>query len=197
MSKRKREQKPFDVGDFIRPGGQALDTAVNSLLEAREPSSSPQPSGQPVDKKRAQLTPTSQSVGIRVVGLRALSHNGEQSVFQLHTDALKLVIDLAASDEWLNSALRFDADFQLVDMLSGRVRLDVWSRQLGVQWGRFFWIALGNNSGPDPRHFTTPAVWGLDPGLYIFRCLIEFGSTVVHSPVHQIAIRVSGSYTGR
>jgi hypothetical protein len=197
MSKRKREQKPFDVADFIRPGGQALDTAVNSLLEGRVPSPPAQPSGQPVDKNQAQLTPASQPAGIRVVGLRALSRNGEQSVFQLHTDALKLVIDLAASDEWVNSALRFDADFQLVDMLSGRVRLDIWSRQLRVQWGNLFWIALGNNSGPDPRHFTTPAIWGLDSGLYIFRGLIEFGSTIVHSPTHEIAIRVSGSYAGR
>jgi hypothetical protein len=192
MSKRKSEKTPFDVTEFIRQGKQDLEVAVSSLLETKAAPAQPQPRDTSVLAAKEQQLAASRP-GIRIAALRTLGRQGEQSVFDLYTDALKLAVDLIASPESVSSGARFDCNFQLVDYSTGRARVDVWSRDLKVQWGHDFWISLGNNSGPDLQQHTTPAKWRLVPGLYIFRALVEFGRSVVYSPATAVAIRVSDS----
>jgi hypothetical protein len=196
MSNPKREKTPFDVAGFIQRGKQDLEPAVATLLETKALPAPARPAEDIAGVSRQQPVPASRAE-IRIVALRTLGQQGEQSVFEMHADALKLAVDLTASHESVSSEMRFDCSFQLVDYSTGRVRVEMWSRNLKVQWGHDFWISLGNNSGQDPRQFTTPAKWGLDPGLYIFRALVESGRSVVYASATEVGIRVFDSQAKR
>ncbi len=185
MSKRKSPKTPFDVGDFIKSSEQDLGSAVESLLESKTGS----PAAPQEERSSSAIQPA-----VSVRRMLTLSQHGEQSMFLVDSDALKLVIDLTAAHELVNADARFHANFQLVDYSTGLVHVNHWSENLTLQWGHEFWISLGSNEGPDPSHYTTPAKWGLVPGLYIFRSLIEFGRTVVYSPAKEIAIRISAPH---
>jgi hypothetical protein len=192
MSKRKPQKTPFDVAGFIKSSERDVSGAVSSLLESKASARQSQPAPTAAEPlKDAAMSAIQPAVRIR--GVRALSQTGQpQSVFVFDQDALKLVIDLTAAHDLVNSDARFHADFQLVDFATGRVAVDRWSANLRLEWGHEFWISLGNNKGPDPSDYTTPAKWGLTPGLYIFRSLVEYGRTIVYAPAAEIAIRISG-----
>jgi hypothetical protein len=186
MGKRKTPKTRFDISDFVNSSGQDLSAAVGSLLAPKVPAAQSTP---PAGELRPAMNLGNQPAFF-IRKLRALSQAGETSFFRLDSDALKLVVDLTAEREMVHSDIRFHAGFQLAEYATGHVATNRWLSDLRLQWGHEFWISLGHNDGPDERNYTTPKKWGLRPGVYLFRSLIEYGRTIVYAPKQEIAIRI-------
>jgi hypothetical protein len=110
--------------------------------------------------------------GIAVAGVRTASQAGNQNVFLLNADALALVIDITATQALVSSGRRFDANFQIIEFATNNVRVNQAWNSIAFSWGTNFWISQGNNWGPNPSDYTTPAKWGLAAGLYMFRATL-------------------------
>ena len=110
--------------------------------------------------------------GISISGVRTAGQAGTQSVFLLNTDALALVIDISATAAFVGSGRLFDANFQIIEFSTNNVKVNQPSNNVGFSFGQFFWISRGNNWGPNPSDYTTPAKWGLSAGLYMFRATV-------------------------
>lgn len=113
-----------------------------------------------------------QAITVAITRVRTASQAGTQETFRRTGDALALVLDVAASQDLVDSGLRFDANFQILDYQTNTVRRSVWTRNSAFSWGTHFWISQGNNWGP-ASDYTTPEKWGLPVGVYALRGTIE------------------------
>jgi hypothetical protein len=115
---------------------------------------------------------------LTITGARTASNGvADRSVFRRTMDALVLTMDIAATQDLLDLGLRYDATFQIINAQTNAVVRQVTTANAAFGHGRFFWISQGNNWGPAPSDFTTPAKWGLGPGIYIFRGFITVRDT--------------------
>lgn len=130
------------------------------------------------------------SLRIDIAGVRTSSQAGAQQVFLRSTDALTLVMDLVASSALVSSGRKFDANFQIIDFLTNAVKVNQWWRDIGFAWGTHFWISQGNNWGPNTSDYTTPAKWGLNTGVYIYRATVEVQGIGPFSFSRDYAFRV-------
>lgn len=157
------EDPPSRHGSF----GEDFDEVERALaLELRGPAASddaPGPAGGDVHV---------QAVTVALSGVRTASQAGAEVTFSRTGDALALVLDIAASQELVDSGLRFDANFQILDYSTNTVRRSAWTRNSPFAWGTHFWISQGNNWGP-PASYTTPEKWGLPVGVYALRGTVE------------------------
>jgi hypothetical protein len=131
-----------------------------------------------------------QAITLAISGVRTASQAGTQVAFRRTGDALALVLDIAASQELVNSGRRFDANFQIIDYSTNAVRRSVWTRNSAFSLGTHFWISQGNNWGP-AASYTTPEKWGLPVGLYALRGTIEVLGigTFAFSSEHPFRVR--------
>ena len=160
MSKgRKRNPEEFDFNKFLQPAKEDIRGALGSILQK-----APGPDkNEPHDNKRE----------FHVTRVKTRSQRGDTQSFRHDEEALVLVIEVAASEAILQSGHRFHANFQVIDWASNAVKRDNWSRDLKFEWGPRFWLSEGNDWGPASEDYTTPAVLGLERGLYAFRALLE------------------------
>lgn len=130
------------------------------------------------------------ALSIDIASVRTSSQAGAQQVFLRSTDALTLVMDLVASSALVSSGRKFDANFQIIDFLTNAVKVNQWWRDIGFSWGTHFWISQGNNWGPNASDYTTPAKWGLNTGVYIYRATVEVQGIGPFSFSRDYAFRV-------
>lgn len=99
---------------------------------------------------------------LRIRGLRTVNQRQENAtLFHPFGDALSLTLDLSASPDLL--ALRqasFSAEFQIFDPHLHKVVVTSYYGDT-FNWGPYFWISKGINSGP-PTGYQTPYKWGLN-----------------------------------
>jgi hypothetical protein len=155
---------PAREGSF----GETLDEAERALAVERLQPSDRQAADGPAIPDGVEL----QAITIAISGARTASQAGAQETFLRTVDALALVLDIVASQDLVNSGLRFDANFQVLDYQTNTVRRSVWTRNSPFAWGTHFWISQGNNWGP-VSDYSTPEKWGLPVGVYALRGTIE------------------------
>jgi hypothetical protein len=116
-------------------------------------------------------------LSLKIDQLRTVNEKGENAVlFDPFSNALALTMDISASSELL--ALpnpTFDAIFQVINPITDTVIISE-KVTFNFSWGKYFWISLGNNWGPN---YDTPEKWGLHPAdwgmndIFGFRGIIE------------------------
>jgi hypothetical protein len=159
MAKSKGTSEPFDAyTNLVRPASEDLKSTLRALIQ-------PELMNKP--GKMAAPDPAQPRSLFRIDAVRTMNQNGVRSVFSWNEDPLALVIDISVAEGPLDSGIRFDANFQLVDHATNNVRKDIWSRGLRPQPGRNFSVCQGNNWD------MTPQRWGLCVGLYLFRAILE------------------------
>jgi hypothetical protein len=172
---RKRPPQDFDFTKLVQPASEELKGALESLLHGESIGlKGDVPGRTDVFHQTAQNPPEE---ALRLVGVRTRSQKGDTSRFRYNHDALVLVIDIAASTDIVGSRQRFHANYQIIDRATNMVERDCWSRNLKFEWGPAFWISMGNDRGPDLDEYSTPAKWGLKPGLYSFRAVLAVEAT--------------------
>ena len=164
----KRTKQPTaNLDDFLGQPKDDVKKGVDSLLRSRPETASPEPG---VSYASGPASPGSP---VSIIGLDALGLTGPQAVFRMHEDALVLRIEIRTDTSLTTSETHFDANFQLLEYATNAVAKDSWWRGLTLQGGTAFSLSQGNNQGPDASDYTPPGAWGLKPGLYVFRALIE------------------------
>lgn len=164
--------------------GETLDDAVGGLLLEM-----PQPDALPEDVARVPLG-VSGGLSIDIAGIGTSSQAGSQVVFLRNTDALTFVMSLVASQQLVDSGRKFDANFQIIDVLTNTVKRNDWWNNSAFSWGTHFWISKGNNWGPNPSDYDTPAKWGLNAGLYLYRATVEVQGIGAFSFAQEFPFRV-------
>ena len=157
MAKSKPPSEPFDpFTNLIQPASEDLKSTLPAAIQSRR-----KKVGDPAAPDRVQSEPP-----FAIVAVKTLCKDEARSVFSWDEDALELVIDVAVA-AGLDPAIRFDANFQVVDYATNNVRKDIWSRGLRPRPGETFPIRPGDNGD------MTPERWGLSVGLYLFRAILE------------------------
>jgi hypothetical protein len=179
MTKGTRNTADFDVEQFLQPSTAALKDALGALLSGEVVAAEP--------VLVVSATPSGPAHDLRIARLRTRGQHGDTSVFRRDEHALVLIIDIAASAEVIAGARRFRANFQIVNRATNQVERDFWSEPLTFGWGTTFWVSLGNDGVAGKP--TTPAWWGLRPGLYEFRAAIEM-ETALFACAGDVLFRV-------
>lgn len=157
--KSKTHAEPLDAfSTFVRPADADLKTTLNALVRGR--------SDEPGEKAAPNADQRDVEAPVRITALRTMSRNRVRSVFSWDEDPLALVIDTHVSEESLKTGTCLNANFQLIDYATNRVRKDIWSPVAPAK-GQTFSIWQGDMLE------TTPARWGLGVGLYLFRAILE------------------------
>ena len=86
--------------------------------------------------------------------------NGSATLFHPYTDALTLVLHLAASSDLMTlQNPRWEAAFQIIEPRTNQVVVhESWFDEF--HWGPYFWISKGKNWGGG--NYDTPHAWGLN-----------------------------------
>lgn len=126
---------------------------------------------------------------VTITGLRTRNQADNQMAFLHDSDALSLVVDLAVSPDFAAGEHEFDANYQVVDFATNKVVVDEWQRGLKATQIDL-WISAGNNWGPSSTDYDTPAKWGLDIGLYVFRAEIQSSEGDLLSSSGQCLFRI-------
>lgn len=123
-------------------------------------------------------------------GLRTASAGvSDRRTFRRTVDALALTLDLSATPDLVNLGLTYDAMYQVLDPRTNLpVRTD-WSRNLRFVHGTGWWISLGRNWG-EASGWTTPARWGLGPGLWRFRATVAVNGAETFDTAEDIVFEV-------
>ena len=161
---RKPKAEDFDFNKLLQPAGEELRRALGSLLHAELEGKG---EGAAIASAAQNL-----SAGLRLRRVRTRNQNGDATHFRLHEDALILVVDIAASEDLLKANIDYNANFQILDRSNNSVVKDYWMRELRFDHGNDFWIYMGK-AGSCAEEYVTPHRWGLDPGLYGFRAVLE------------------------
>jgi hypothetical protein len=167
MGKRsKRPPVPANLDDFVDPLMDDVKKGVDSLLRSKPETTEPEARGAP------RTVRASPDCLVTIIDVHTIGPTGPQTVFRMHEDALVLRIAIHADGSFASETY-FDANFQLLEYATNVVAQDFWCRGLTLRHGTDFSISQGNNQGPEMADNTPPAAWGLRPGLYVFRALIE------------------------
>jgi hypothetical protein len=129
-------------------------------------------------------------IAIAIAGVRTVSQAGNQNAFLLNTDALTLVIDVSATPDLVNSGAKFDANFEIIEYATNNVKVNNAWNAIPFSWGTDFWISQGNNWGPKPTDYTTPAKWGLAAGIYLYRATVAVEGLNAFAFSTEVSFRV-------
>jgi hypothetical protein len=175
MGKRsKRPPVPANLDDFVDPLMDDVKKGVDSLLRSKPETLRSKPETTEPEARGAPGTGrASPDCQVTIIDLHTIGPTGPQTVFRMHEDALVLRIEIHADGSFASSETYFDANFQLLEYATNVVAQDFWCRGLPLRHGTELSISQGNNQGPEMADNTPPAAWGLRPGLYVFRALIE------------------------
>jgi hypothetical protein len=127
--------------------------------------------------------------GLNLTRVRTRNQNGDASCFRFSEDALILAIDIVVSDELVKTGVRYHANFQILDRSTNSVIRDYWLRDMKFDSGSEFWVYLGKAGSP-PDEYTTPQKWGLRPGLYGFRGVVELGASATFCESQETLFRI-------
>jgi hypothetical protein len=136
--------------------------------------------------------PQASALTASITSVSTNSQAGAQTAFLLNSDALALVLNISVSQDVINAGLKFNARFQVIEFATNNVKINnAWGNNNPFSWGPSFWISLGNNWGPSPGDYTTPAKWGLSAGLWVFRGFLEIvgAGTFAVSTEHVFRVR--------
>jgi hypothetical protein len=174
MAKRSKQALPAaNLDDFIVAPKDDMKKGVESLLRSDAETARDNSEGQ-----------------VSIVGIHTVGPAGPQTVFRMHEDPLLLKIDIQANANPACAETLFNANFQILEYATNTVARNSWWPSLTLRYGTAFCISQGNNQGL-PEDFTSPAAWGLKPGLYVFRALIELPALNVFSqPDHSVLFKV-------
>jgi hypothetical protein len=171
-----------DLGDLVRAGSLgATGKAAERFLAKLAPVAVG--AGAAQDVMAAGFT-------LSITGVSSNSQAGAQNAFLLNSDALALVINISASQDIINAGYHFTAHFQIIEFATNNVRVDIATANSPFSWGPNFWISRGNNWGPAPSDYTTPAKWGLTAGLYAFRATVEVLGIGTFAASQELPFRV-------
>lgn len=101
---------------------------------------------------------------LAIQGIRTMDQDHVNATF-FHPffDALALVMDCFASADLLSLPQpMFNAQFEIINPSTDTVIVNQgFSHDL--VWGKYFWISMGNNWGPNTSDYDTPQKWGIHP----------------------------------
>ncbi len=189
MGKRREQgQAPANLDDFLGPPKDDVKKGVDTLLRSKPDAVAPESPGTPGD---VRASPSPSPSPISIIGVHTIGPTGPQTVFRMQEDPLALRLQIRVDRSLSASETHFDANFQLIEYATNTVAQESWGRGIALQNGAEISISQGNIRGPGTADLTPPVSWGLKPGLYVFRPLIEIPAlSVFYRPDRPVLFRV-------
>jgi hypothetical protein len=186
MTKRRAKvpSEATNLEDFVGAAEDKIKKGVDSLLNSTHEVLVNS------DMSRGARSDESHS-DVKIMKIETIGLDGPQAVFRVQDDPLVLRIEVRPTGDLGKSGITVDVIFQVIDYATNAVVKEFCQRYLNIEEGSESVISQGSVGTSVTAKPTPPICWGLRPGIYIFRPLIEVPAKgILSAPERPILFKV-------